>query len=134
VSRVASLLVVAGVLAGCGSEEVTGGHTPVDAALFLGGVEVTGDLTLDAGQTTQVEVVFLDEHGEEIEGIEDGHFAALVFTPATLATTAYAPGRHFLIEVTSQATPGTGTVTIGYGHAEDDTDELTFGPINVVVQ
>jgi hypothetical protein len=78
-------------------------------------------------------VVFLDDHGEEIEGIEDGHYAALVFTPATLATTAYAAGRHFLIEVTAQAMAGTGTVSIGYGHAED-ADELTFGPIDVVVQ
>jgi hypothetical protein len=132
-TRIAAIALTVAALA-CDSEETTGGHTPVDAALFVGGVEVTGDLLLDAGQTTQVEVRFQDDHGEEITGIEGGHFAALLFTPATLATTAYATGRHFLIDVTAQASAGTGTLRIGYGHSEAEVDELTFGPITVVVQ
>ena len=119
-------------LVACGAEEATGGHTPVDVALFVAGAEVTS-LTLAAGQTTTVEVRFLDHDGEVIEGIEDGHFAALTFAPATLATTAYATGRHFVLEVTAQATAGTGTVSVGYGH-EEDADELSFGPFDVTVQ
>lgn len=117
--------------AACGSDEVTGGHTPVDVAVFVAGAEVDA-LHLTAGQTTTVEVRFLDDHGDVIADIEDHHFAALTFTPAALATTAYATGRHFVLEVTAQATAGTGTVAVGYGH-DEDADELTFGPIDVVV-
>jgi hypothetical protein len=130
--RYSWLLIAA--LAACDSEETTGGdHTPADAGLFVAGVEVTAGLTLPAGQTTEVEVRFLDAHGDVIEGIEDHHFAALRFEPASLATTTYATGRHFVLMVTAQATAASGTVSVGYGHAED-ADELEFGPIPVTVQ
>jgi hypothetical protein len=132
--RVVPLLLTAGLLAGCGSEEMTGhDHTPATAALFVGGVDVTDDLTLAAGQVTEVEVRFFAADGDEIVGIEDEHYSSLVFSPGSLATAVYATGRHFLLEVTAQASAGTGTVTVGYGH-DAAADELTFGPFDVTVQ
>jgi hypothetical protein len=137
-TRVASLSValLIAVLAvpGCGDEE-TGpveDHTPADAKLFVGGLEVTGALVVPADQTVRVEVRFVDEQGQVIEDIEESHQTALTFSPAGLATTASVEGFNFQKDVTASATPGTGTVMVGYGH-DEAADELEFGPIDVIV-
>ena len=127
-------LLIALTLAACGSDEPAPeeGHTPADAALFVGGVDVSAALVLPAGETERVEVRFLDDQGDVITGIEGDHHTKLAFTPAALATTAIVDGQNFQKDVTAQADPGSGTVTVGYGHAED-ADELEFGPHDVTV-
>jgi hypothetical protein len=130
----ASALLMLLALSACGNDE-TGpeeGHTPVDAALFVGGTEVTDLLVLPAGETVRVEVRFLNDAGDEITGIEDSHHTRLAFTPAALGTTASVAGRNFQKDVTAQGEPATGTVMVGYGHGED-VDELEFGPFDVTV-
>jgi hypothetical protein len=132
--RCTSLLLAALALAACGDDE-TGpeeGHTPVNAALFVNGVNMSDDLVLAAGEPVRVEVRFLNDEGEEITGIEDEHFASLTFTPATLATVADVADHHFQKDVTGQAEPGAGNVRVGYGH-DEAADELTFGPFDVTV-
>jgi hypothetical protein len=120
--------------AACGNDESgpEEGHTPADAALFVGGFEVTNALVLPAGETVRVEVRFLSDEGDEITGIEDTHHARLTFAPATLATTASVDGQNFQKDVTAQGEPGTGTVTVGYGH-DEVADELEFTPFPVTV-
>lgn len=137
-SRVASrflpILIAALAVAGCSNDE-TGpeeGHTPSDAALFVGGVDVTDGLVLPDGETVRVEVRFLNDEGEVITGIEDEHHAALTFTPEGMATTASVDGANFQKDVTASGTPTTGSVIVGYGH-DEEADELAFGPIPVTV-
>jgi hypothetical protein len=127
-------LLIALTLAACGSDEPPPeeGHTPADAALFVAGVDVSAALILPAGETVRVEVRFLDDHGDVITGIEGEHHTKLTFTPMTLATTASVEGLNFQKDVTAQADPGVGTVTVGYGH-DEAADELTFGPYDVTV-
>jgi hypothetical protein len=129
-----SALLIALAFAGCSGDE-TGpeqGHTPADAALFVGGVEVTNAMVLPAGETVRVEVRFLSDEGAVITGIEDTHHTRLTFTPAALATTATVAGQNFQTDVTAQGQPASGSVTVGYGHGED-ADELEFGPFPVTV-
>ncbi len=107
-------------------------HTPASAQLFVNDVDVSANLVLPAGAVTRVEVRYYAADGDLIEGIEDNHHAALVFTAPTLATTAAVVDFNFQLDVTAQAAPGTGTVMVGYGH-EVDADELSFGPFPVTV-
>jgi len=127
-------LVLALFVAACDSNEAPPeeGHHPHSAALFLDGVDVTDDLVLPAGETVRVEVRFYDDVGNQITGIEDEHFAALTFTPSTLATTADVDGNHFLKDVTAQGEIAEGTYSIGYGH-DAAADEESFGPYAVRV-
>lgn len=130
-----AVLLAALTLAACDDDE-TGpeeGHTPESAALFVDGVNVSDDFVLVAGAPVRVEVRFLDEHGDEITGIEDEHHTALTFTPSTLATVESVDGQNFQKDVTGQATPASGSVQVGYGHGED-ADELSFGPFDVTVE
>lgn len=120
--------------AACGDDE-TGpeeGHTPHEAALFVDGADVSDGLILLAGDPIRVEVRFIDDEGQEITGIEEEHHTALTFTPATLATVASVAGQNFQKDVTGQATAGTGSVMVGYGH-DEEADELEFGPFPVSV-
>lgn len=121
---------------GCGEEVAPEGHgTPVEARLFDGGgIELTPNVVLTAGQSLQVEVRFYDDHGHEIEGLEEGHYSSLQFSPSALATAAAASGRRFLFDVEVTASAGaSGTVAVGYGHSPA-ADEATFGPFSVSVQ
>ncbi len=129
-----SAVIATALLSACGGDESGPGedHTPADAALFVGGVDVTDNLLLPAGGTLRIEVRFLSDEGEVISGIDEDHHTALVFTPTDLATTASVDGENFQKDVTAGNELGTGTVTVGYGHAED-ADELIFGPFDVTV-
>ena len=137
-ARVAShslaALLIALALAACTNDESgpEESHTPVSAALYIGNLDVSADLLLEAGETVRVEVRFLDDEGNEITGIEDDHHTALTFTPAALATTTSVDGRNFQKDVTAQGDFGTGTVLVGYGH-DEEADELEFGPYPVRV-
>ncbi len=129
-----SVTVATLILSACGGDESgpEEGHTPADAALFVGGVEVTDNLLMPAGGTLRVEVRFLDDEGEVITGIDDDHHAALTFSPSGLATAASVDGENFQKDVTARAELGAGTVTVGYGH-DEDADELSFGPFTATV-
>lgn len=127
-------LVAALVLPACGDETAPEEeHVPVDATLFVGGTDVTSGVTIGAGQTMRIEVRFLADDGDVIAGLEDEHFASLTFSPAALATVAAVTGEPFMFDVTAQATAGTGTVSVGFGH-DEEADEDTFGPFDVTVQ
>ncbi|MEZ4415731.1 MAG: hypothetical protein R3E10_08245 [Gemmatimonadota bacterium] len=120
----------------CSSDEVgpEDEHDPVSVTLHIvGGAELTPNVVLAAGQTVQVEARFYDDEGTFIEDLEDEHFAAFVFSPADLATTTPVAGRTFAFAVTARATPGTGTITVDWGH-DEDVDERSFGPFSVTVQ
>ncbi len=131
--RSTCVLLAALMFAACGDDETAPeeGHTPDDAALFVNGTEVTDGLVLPAGGVVRVEVRFLHE-GEVVTGIEGDHHAGLTFTPGTLAAVAGVTDHNFQKDVTGQASPGVGTVMVGYGH-DEAADELSFGPFPVSV-
>jgi hypothetical protein len=133
VPRSTAILLAVLAFAACGDDETAPeeGHTPDDAALFVNGTDVSDGLILPAGEVVRVEVRFLHE-GEVVTGIEDEHHAGLNFTPGTLATVASVADHNFQKDVTGQAAPGAGTVTVGYGH-DEVADELSFGPFDVTV-
>lgn len=129
------LAALALTLSACDSDEPAapeGGHTPASAKIFVNDVDVSANLELAADATTIVEVRFYDDEDEEITGIEEHHYAGLVFTPTTLAVAAVQADAHFFLDVTAQSDAGVGTVMVGYGH-EEAADELTFGPFPVTV-
>jgi hypothetical protein len=120
----------------CDSEETGPTHATVESAKIVVNGTVTpsgGTVTLPKGQTTRVEVQFFDADGARVTGLETTHFAKLTFEPAALATAADVSGNNIVKDVTTQATPGTGTITVGYGH-DAEADEKSFGPFNVTVQ
>ncbi|MEZ4413542.1 MAG: hypothetical protein R2910_11205 [Gemmatimonadales bacterium] len=122
-------------LGACSSDEAAAPahtHTPASAKLFVNDVDETANLTLTAGAQTRVVVKFYADDGDEITGIEADHFAALTFAPGVLATAVEDPDAHFSFDVTAQATAGTGTVMVGWGH-DAAADELSFGPFVVTV-
>jgi hypothetical protein len=135
-TRVASWFVpilIALALTACGDEAApVEDHTPVDALLFVGGVNITDGLVLPAGETVRVEVRFINDQSQVITGIEDDHHTALTFSPEGLATTTSVDGSNFQKDVTASATPEAGSVMVGYGH-DEAADELEFGPYDVVV-
>jgi hypothetical protein len=132
---VVPMLMLGFALGACSSDEAAApqeNHTPASAKLFVNDVDETADLTLAAGAVTRVVVTFYAEDGDEITGIEADHYAALTFTPGTLATAVEDPDAHFAFDVTAQGAAGTGTVIVGWGH-DAAADDLTFGPFDVTV-
>lgn len=121
---------------GCDEDPATGdGHAAVaGAAIYLEGERVDGTIVLTKGADLRLEVRFLDEHGDAIEGLRPGHDASLTFEPAFLATVTEVPDHSgFFFDLTVATSGGaSGVLQIGYGHG-GATDERTFGPIDVVI-
>ncbi|HUF11709.1 MAG TPA: hypothetical protein VMN78_01250 [Longimicrobiales bacterium] len=131
--RIIGLIACAGLIA-C-DEPTANGHSDVaGAAIFRDGVRQPEPLVLTKGADMRLEVRFLDEHGEPIEGLRPDHDASLTFEPAFLATvTNVSDDTGFFFDLTVATSGGaSGVLRIGYGHA-GATDEATFGPIDVVI-
>lgn len=131
-----AVLALAAMGAGCGDDEVVqpGHSSPVAARLVVNGVEIDAGetLTLAVGVPVEVEVRFLDKHGDVIDGIEDDHHAKLNFTPEDgLATSADIVGHNFRKTVTAVGA-GAGELRVGYGH-DADAAEQSFGTFTVTV-
>ncbi|HUF13704.1 MAG TPA: hypothetical protein VMN78_11430 [Longimicrobiales bacterium] len=136
--RTLTLALVLGSAAACGGDEddpLGGGHATVSgAALYRDGVRLPEPLVLIKGADMRLEVRFLDEHGEPIDGLRPNHDASLTFDPAFLATvTNVSDDGGFFFDLTVATSGGAaGVLHIGYGH-HGATDEATFGPIEVVI-
>lgn len=120
-------------IAACSGDEATShGHTPHSVRVFDGATELVEPYQLSASQTLRLEVKFYAEDGDELVGLDADHVAGLTFAPTTLVTVAAVAGEPFQFDVTAQASAGSGTVTVGWGH--DAPDALSFGPFDVDVQ
>ncbi|HEU5154100.1 MAG TPA: hypothetical protein VFU03_05185 [Gemmatimonadales bacterium] len=133
-----SLLAIAAIaIAGCSSDEAVAAedHDPVSVTFAVNGItNPDGKLHLLEGQTVTVRATFVNAGGDDLDDIEDSHFSSLTFDPAGIATATIDPNAHYSheIEVTAAAAT-TGTVTVGFGH-DDQADEHSLGPIDVVVE
>lgn len=128
----AFLLAAFVAIAACNGDEATShGHTPHSVKVFDGVTELAEPYQLSASQTVRVQVKFYVKDGDELVGLDADHVASLTFAPGGLATVAAVAGEPFQFDVTAQASAGSGTVTVGWGH--DAPDALTFGPFDVDV-
>jgi hypothetical protein len=112
--------------AACGDETAPTGddHTPTSYKVLIEGTEASAPYTFVAGQTVRVQLKFFNAALEDLDDVESGHFAALRFSPASLATAAPVADHHFQFDGTG-GTAGAGTVEIGYGH-DAQADEHSF--------
>jgi hypothetical protein len=121
------------LLAACGGDETQANddHTPVSYTMLVDDEPVTAPLVLNAGETVRVRLKFVNAAGEDLDEVETSHFAALSFDPGSLATVTGDANHHFQFDVTG-GEPGTGTVTVSYGH-DAQADEESFAPAAVSV-
>ena len=114
------------LLAACGSDETQANddHTPVSYTVLVDDAPVTAPFALTSGATVRVRLKFANAAGEDLDEVETSHFAGLTFAPASLATATRLTDHHFQFDVTG-GEPGTGTVTVSYGH-DEQADEHTF--------
>ena len=132
------LALAAIAIAGCSSDEAvaTEDHDPVSVTFSVNGGPPSGDgkLHLPEGQTVTVRATFLNAGGDNLDDIEDTHFSSLTFDPVGVATATIVPNAHYSHEVeVIAAAATTGTVMVGFGH-DDQADEHSLGPIDVVVE
>jgi hypothetical protein len=118
----------------CGGNETAPNedHTPVSYSVLVDGVAATAPYSLTEGQTVRFRIKFFNAASEDLDVAEGEHFAALTFSPASLATIAPLAGHHYQFDVIG-GTPGTGTVQVSYGH-DALADETSFTPVAVTVQ
>jgi hypothetical protein len=134
--RPLSGLAIAAVLlfAACGDDETAPpaeDHTPVSYTVFIDDIQATAPYTFIQGQTVRVRLKFLNQASEDLDDIEADHFAGFTLDPASLATVTRVTDHNYEFDVTG-GTPGTGTVTVGFGH-DELADEHTFTPVDVFV-
>jgi hypothetical protein len=121
------------LLAACGSDEIQSNddHTPVSYTVLVDDAPVTAPFALTSGETVRVRLKFVNAAGEDLDEVEDSHFAGLTFEPTSLATAARVTDHHFQFDVTG-GEPGTGTVAVSYGH-DEEADEHAFQPAGISV-
>ena len=121
------------LLAACGSDETqaTDDHTPVSYTVLIDDAPVTAPFALTAGETVRVRLKFVNAAGENLDDVEASHFAGLTFAPTSLATATRVTDHHFQFDVTG-GEPGTGSVTVSYGH-DEAADEHTFQAAGISV-
>jgi hypothetical protein len=122
-------------LAACGDSETAPAaddHTPVSYTVLLDGSTAAAPFTLTEGQTVRVRLEFVNAAGENLDAVEAEHFARVTFTPPSLATVSLVADHHFQFDVIG-ASPGTGTLQVGFGH-DALADETAFPAVAVTVQ
>ena len=124
---------LSGLLVSCGGDETgTEDHTPFDYTVSIDGAPVEAPYELVFGETVLVRVQFFNEAGDNLDSVEDSHFAGLTFDPGSLATATRVADHNYQFNVTAN-TVGAGTVVISFGHNEEaDETEFEAIPINVV--
>ena len=119
-------------LACTNTEEPAEDHVPATFRVLVNGVEVSQPYTFIHGTTVRVQLKFFNAASEDLDDVEASHFAGLTFTPTSIATIAPVTDHHFQFDLTP-VVPGSGTVTIGYGH-DTKADEHSFPNLPVVIQ
>ena len=121
------------VLAGCGGDEPTAApdHTPASFNMLINDVTVTEPYTFPSGQTVRVRLKLFNAAQDDLDDVEAEHFAGLTFDPVSRATAVRVADHNYQFDVTG-GTPGSGTVTIGFGH-DEAADEHTLGPKTISV-
>jgi hypothetical protein len=134
-ARCLPALLLAGVLAACSDDESPSGtedHTPTTYTVLVNGTETQPPFALVEGQPVTVQLKFFNAEDEDLDIVEDTHFAGLTFSPENLATVTRDPDHNYRFTVTGE-TVGIGTVQVSHGH-DEAADETTFTPVPVTVE
>ena len=134
-TRCVPALLLALAFAACGSDETPAGtedHTPVTYSVLVNGTETEPPFTLTAGEEVTVQLKFFNAEDEDLDIVEDTHFAGLTFSPEDLATVTRDPDHNYRFTVTGE-TVGIGTVQVSHGH-DEAADETSFSPVPVTVE
>jgi hypothetical protein len=120
-------------LAACGGNEPQAlpDHTPRSYSLMIEGVPVSEPYTFVSGSMVRVRIKFFNAAQEDLDAVEAEHFGGLTFNPTSRASAVRVPDHHYQFDVTG-GVPGSGSVTVGFGH-DDMADEVSFpvAPVSV---
>jgi hypothetical protein len=120
------LLLTAFLAAACGDNEAPPAedHVPASYGILIDDVLASPPYVFTSGQTVRVRLKFFNAAQEDLDEIEDTHYAKLVFEPTSRATVVGVADRNYQFDVTG-ASAGTGTLQVSYGH-DAAADEHTF--------
>jgi hypothetical protein len=121
------------VVAGCGGDEplATHDHTPTTFSVLINDLAVTAPYTIPSGETVRVRLKLFNAAQDDLDDVEAEHFAGLTFNPVSRATAVRLADHHYQFDVTG-GVPGSGAMTIGFGH-DEAAAEHTLGPANITV-
>jgi len=134
-ARTLPVLLLSGALAACSDNESPSGtedHTPTTYSVLVNGSEMQPPIVLVEGQAASVQIKFFNAEDEDLDIVEDTHFAGLTFSPENLATVVRDPDHHYRFTVTGE-TVGIGTVQVSHGH-DESADETSFTAVPVTVE
>ena len=125
---------VAGLLSACGSGETAAppDHTPKTYSLIINSIPREAPYSLQAGQEALVRIKFFNAAGEDLDEVEAEHFGGLSLDPASLGTVTPLTDHHYQFNLSTSATPGSGTLTVSFGH-DEAANEVTFDPAPITV-
>jgi hypothetical protein len=123
------LAMAGGLLFACGSDETAAppDHTPTTYSLIINGVPQEAPYSIQASHQVVVQIKFFNAAGEDLDAVEAEHFGGLSLNPTSLGTVTPLTDHHYQFNLTTSATPGSGTLTVSFGH-DEAADEVTFDP------
>jgi hypothetical protein len=134
-SKTGVLLLTAFLTAACGDNEAPPAedHVPTSYSMTINDVQASPPYTFTSGETVRVRLTFRNAASENLDEVEDSHFAGLTFEPGSRATVVRVAENNYQFDVTGGSS-GTGTLQVSYGHdaAADehifDEEPVTINP------
>jgi hypothetical protein len=123
------VVLAGGLLSACGSDEKAAppDHTPTTYSLIINSVSKEAPYSVQASHQVLVQIKFFNAEGEDLDAVEAEHFGGLSLNPSSLGTVTPLTDHHYQFNLTTSATPGSGTLTVSFGH-DEAADEVTFDP------
>jgi hypothetical protein len=112
------LLLTAFLAVACGDNEAppdAEDHEPTSYGMLINDVPANPPYTFTSGETVRVRLTFRNRAQEDLDEVEDSHFAGLTFEPGSRATVVRVAEHNYQFDVTG-ASAGTGTLQVSYGH------------------
>lgn len=128
------LTVAGGLLSACGSDEKAAppDHTPTTYSLIINSVPQEAPYSIQTSHQVVVQIKFFNAEGEDLDAVEAEHFGGLSLNPTSLGTVTRVTDHHYQFNVITSATPGSGTLTVSFGH-DEAADEVTFDPTPISI-
>jgi hypothetical protein len=128
------LAMAGGLLSACGSDETAAppDHTPTTYSLIINSVPKEAPYSVQASHQVVVQIKFFNAAGEDLDAVEAEHFGGLSLNPTDLGTVTRVTDHHYQFNVITSATPGSGTLTVSFGH-DEAADEVAFDPAPISI-
>ena len=128
------LAMAGGLLSACGSDQTAPppDHTPTSYNLIINSVPKAAPYSVQASHQVVVQIKFFNAEGEDLDAVEAEHFGGLSLNPTDLGTVTRVTDHHYQFNVITSATPGSGTLTVRFGH-DESADEVAFDPAPISI-